>query len=86
MQHIEDMIKEVDFSRGSDLEARLEKEIFAVRSTRRKVTVHDLEEEEQTGRRDGHAASDAAASRRSSRQRQKDAKERKGSGMSRETP
>ncbi len=54
MQHIEDMIKQVDYSRGSDLEIRLGEQLAAMqagmaitaRGDKRKVNLRDLETQE----------------------------------------
>ena len=85
MQHIEDMIKQVDYSRGSDLEARLGERLAAmqaemtatVRAPKRKVNLRDLESQEKAVHKSNHT-SRGAAERRRNRHNEMDAPERKG--------
>ena len=85
MQHIEDMIKEVDFSRGTDLEVRLGERLTAVQAERtaaapapkRKVSLRELEAQENSVRKNVHASRGAAA-RRQARHNELDPPEMKG--------
>ncbi len=85
MQHIEDMIKEVDFSRGTDLEVRLGERLAVAQAERtqtpkRKVSLHELEAQENAARKRNHASRDAAQ-RRHNRHNQMDPPEKKGPKM-----
>ena len=72
MQHIEDMIKQVDYSRGSDLEARLGERLAAmqaertatVHASKRKVSLRELETQENTASKSNHASRGAEERRR----------------------
>ncbi len=85
MQHIEEMIKEVDFSRGTDLEVRLGERLNAVQAERtatahtakRKVSLKELEAQENTARKSVHASRGAAA-RRKARHNEMDPPEMRG--------
>jgi len=88
MQHIEDMIKQVDYSRGTDLEVRLGERIAAVQAERtatiqtnkKKVSLRELESQEKKAHKSNHASL-GAAERRRNRHREIDPPEKKGPKM-----